>query len=77
MLNEGTFYVLTIGKMYVRYPDAGIVGQNIAHAKRFYDVDAATEAFDKLVTMRNLGPKQHHKKKIGLYKIVVKQHEER
>jgi hypothetical protein len=73
MLNPGTFYVITIGKRYLRHYTGGpfgiFVGQQVVHARRFEtDTEAVTLAFR---IRDEWGNQCRRPKPVGVQKIVV------
>lgn len=66
MIDESTFWVVTIGRKYVRSED-GIVGQKIEHAMKLTEV----EAVECATRMAERGRLAGNKKPIRIYKVSV------
>lgn len=67
MIDESTFWVITIGRKYAR-TETGIVGQNIEHAMKFTGRNEAIECAEKMVER---GKQVGNKKPINVYMVSI------
>lgn len=73
------FYVVTIGRMYLRYPDSTIICQHLASAARFDTIDDARRKRDEMADARRKQDalrkprKSERGKPLGIHCIHIKE----
>lgn len=68
MLDPGIYYVITLGRRFVRYPEHGIVGAQVDHAAKF---DTEDEAVAAALDVRRQARLARSKHKVGVLRITV------
>lgn len=68
MIDESEFFVVVLGRMYLRHPEVAVVGQTLDHAFKFESFETASAAIARL---RETIPSEIRKKGVSIKRVRV------